>query len=87
MRKMLFALALVFAAQIPLGVTMAPAQEGTARQIALNEHRAPLGDRIKKILHPKDSTFAFCGQCTKDADCGVGYKCAGRPNCMECRKK
>ena len=28
----------------------------------------------------------FCGQCTKNSDCGSGYKCAGRPECMECVK-
>lgn len=29
---------------------------------------------VPVLLWPFDS-FAFCGQCTKDKDCGVGFKC------------
>lgn len=29
---------------------------------------------VPVLLWPSKS-FAFCGQCTKDADCGVGFRC------------
>jgi hypothetical protein len=26
----------------------------------------------------------FCGQCTTHSDCGVGWKCCGPSDCLEC---
>ena len=63
------------------------AAEFNMTRVALNNYQAPLGDRLKRLANPDNSIrTAFCGQCTKDADCGVGYRCVGRPECMECKK-
>ena len=84
MRNLFLAAPIVLAASLAAGVTLA--QESIPGQLALNEYREPLGSNFTKVPRSKN-IIAFCGQCTKDADCGVGYKCAGKPNCLECTKK
>lgn len=43
---------------------------------------------VPVVLWPSEA-HAFCGQCSKKADCGTGWKCANtagpnQPICMEC---
>ena len=43
---------------------------------------------VPVVLWPS-AALAFCGQCSKNSDCGVGWKCSNtagpnQPICMEC---
>ena len=87
MRKSLLIAVMAAGLLMPLAVQMASAAEPMATKIAMNNYQAPLGERLKQLVNPNNALrTAFCGQCTKNSDCGVGYRCVGRPECMECKK-
>jgi len=87
MRKLLLGVAIILGSLTYLTAPPCSAAEPILTQVALNNYQEPLGQRLKRLAHPENSIrTAFCGQCTKDSDCGVGYRCVGRPECMECKK-
>ena len=88
MRKLLLGAAIVLASIGSLTPLSGSAAELSMTRVALNNsYQAPVGERLKRLANPDNAIrTAFCGQCTKDADCGVGFRCVGRPECMECKK-
>ncbi len=86
MRKLLLGAAIILASMSFLATPPTSAAEQNMTRLALNNYQMPLGDRLKRLVNPNSIQTAFCGQCTKDSDCGVGFRCVGRPACMECKK-
>ncbi len=87
MRKALFAAAAVSGLLVSLAAAPAFVSEGGREGVDLIGQDAPRERNAVKRLRLRNlDRVAFCGQCTKNDDCGVGYKCAGPPECLECVK-
>jgi len=95
MRTLIFAAMLALAGLALQAIGPAFAEEGISnpqpqcslKLASLQDFTAPAKTNYSKRLSSEETIkVAFCGQCTTNDDCGVGFKCAGRPECMECVK-
>ncbi len=68
-----------------MAVTPIKSENSTPVQLALNDHKAPIGATLK-MLRKNQPQVAFCGQCTKNSDCGT-CRCTGPRDgsCNECK--
>jgi len=95
MRTLIIAMAVAFMASIFMLAGSAVAGDNMSRVASqssvklalLKQYQTSEKDTLlEKLRLLNHNRVAFCGQCTRNADCGSGYKCAGRPECMECVK-
>lgn len=95
MRKLIFAIAVAFLTSTFMTAGTALAEDSMSRlvsqgtvKVALlkQDQTAEQETLLQKLRRINPDQLAFCGQCTTNSDCGTGYKCAGRPECMECTK-
>lgn len=87
----------MFIVVLALGVAGAtsnayPAPAEVAAQASISKLPGA-GDALPKLASAKimsglrdQAPLQFCGQCTRDSNCGTGHKCCGPSNCLECFK-